>query len=153
MEQRLKERQSRNCPNLDSIPCTGTTLQHYSWCHVVLADRSLAWWYSERLYQHLTETDADIHSQSMNWAHEPLWKSQGRTEGAEGDGNPIGRTTVLTNRTTQTSQRLSHQPKSIHGLVLGPCYIGSRGLSCLASVEGMCLILWSPGAPREAGML
>jgi hypothetical protein len=32
---------------------------HYYWCHVVLADRSLAWLSPERQYQQLTETDAD----------------------------------------------------------------------------------------------
>jgi hypothetical protein len=45
----------------------------------------------------------------------------------------IGRTTVLTNQAPQNSQRLSYKPKSMHGLVLEPQYIFSRGLPCLAS--------------------
>jgi hypothetical protein len=36
---------------------------------------------------------------------------RGRTEGAEGDYNPIGKTTVSTNWTPQSSQRLSQKPK------------------------------------------
>ena len=44
----------------------------------------------------------------------PQWKSEGRTEGAEGDGNSTGRTTISTNWTPQNSQGLRHQPKSIH---------------------------------------
>jgi hypothetical protein len=36
--------------------------------------------------------------------------------------------------TPGSSQRLSHQLKSIHGLVQGPWHICSRGLPCLASV-------------------
>jgi hypothetical protein len=41
-----------------------------------------------------------------------------RTEGAEDICNPIRRR-ILTNKTTQSSQGLNHQPKSIHGGVHG----------------------------------
>ena len=42
-------------------------------------------------------------------------------------------------------RRLSHQPKSIHGLVHGPHYICSRGLPYLASVEGEAIVnAWYP---------
>jgi hypothetical protein len=64
---------------------------------------------------------------------DPHIRVRGRIEG-EGDVNTIGRTTVLT-QTSQSSQRLSHQLKIIHGLVLGPGHTCSRGLSFLASVE------------------
>jgi hypothetical protein len=37
-------------------------------------------------------------------------------------------------QTPQSSQRLSHKPKSIHELVRGPWHLCSRGLLCLASV-------------------
>jgi hypothetical protein len=39
-------------------------------------------------------------------------RAWGRTEGAEGDCNPIRRT-ISTNWTTQSTQGLNHQPKSI----------------------------------------
>jgi hypothetical protein len=42
LEQRL--------PHLGSISCTGTTPQQYYCCHAVLADRSLACQYSEKVY-------------------------------------------------------------------------------------------------------
>jgi hypothetical protein len=41
MGQRLKERPSRDCPTLESIPSEDTKLQHYCGCQEVLADRSL----------------------------------------------------------------------------------------------------------------
>ena len=37
-------------------------------------------------------------------------------------------------QTPGTSQRLSHQPKSIQGLIQGPQHIFSRGLPCLALI-------------------
>jgi hypothetical protein len=64
------------------------------------------------------------------------------TEGAEGDCNPIGRTTISTNQTTQSSQGLNHQPKSIHGrsMVLAT-YVAEDGLNW-HQWEGRCLALW-----------
>jgi hypothetical protein len=81
-----------------------------------------------RLYQQLTQTDADSHSQTLDGGQYPNGRARGRTEGAEGVCNPIGRTTISTNQTPQSSQRLSHQPKTIHRLVHGPLHICSRGL-------------------------
>ena len=52
------------------------------------------------------------------------------TEGIEGVCNPIGRTTVSTNQTPQSSQGLSHQPRSTYG---SSC-ICSRGWPCQASI-------------------
>jgi hypothetical protein len=66
LEQRLKERLTSDWANLGSIPCTHTKSRHYYWCHIVLVDRNLAWLSSERLYQQLTETDADTYSQSVD---------------------------------------------------------------------------------------
>jgi hypothetical protein len=41
MEQRLKERPSRDCPTLPSIPSTDTKPRHYFCCQDVIADRNL----------------------------------------------------------------------------------------------------------------
>jgi hypothetical protein len=41
MEQRLKERPSRDCPTCASIPYTVTKPRHYCGCYEVLADRIL----------------------------------------------------------------------------------------------------------------
>jgi hypothetical protein len=53
------------------------------------------------------------------------------TEGAEGDGNPIGKTTISTN---QSTQGLNHQPKSTHGGTHGSSHICSRGWPCWTSL-------------------
>ena len=61
-----------------------------------------------------------------------------RTEGAEGVYNPKGRTTISIIQTPphpQSSQGLSHQPRSTHG----SSYICSRGWPCQASVGGEVL--------------
>jgi hypothetical protein len=49
MEQRLKERSSRDCPTWVSIPYTVTKPRYYCGCQEVLADRSLIWLPPERL--------------------------------------------------------------------------------------------------------
>jgi hypothetical protein len=41
VEQRLKERPSRDCPIWESIPYTDTNPRYYCGCQEVLADRSL----------------------------------------------------------------------------------------------------------------
>jgi hypothetical protein len=56
-----------------------------------------------------------------------------RTEGAEGVCYPIGRTTIST-KTTQSSQGLTHQPKSTHGGTHGSSRICSRGMPCGTSM-------------------
>ena len=44
---------------------------------------------------------------------DPNGRVRGRTKGAEGDCNPIGRT-ISTYQTTQNSQRLNHQPPRVY---------------------------------------
>jgi hypothetical protein len=60
----------------------------------VLADKSLALLSSERLYQQLTETDADTYRNHWTEIRNPYGRVRGRIEGAKGGGNPIGRTSV-----------------------------------------------------------
>ena len=59
-----------------------------------------------------------------------------RTEGSERVCKHIGRTTISTNQTPQTSQRLNHQPKSTHGGTHGSGLICNIGLPYLASIGG-----------------
>jgi hypothetical protein len=61
----------------------------------VLANRSLIWLFPERFSHHLTNTDADTLSQ----LRVPNGRARERTEGAEGDLNPKGRT-ISTSWTT-----------------------------------------------------
>jgi hypothetical protein len=58
-----------------------------------------------------------------------------RTKGVEDVGNPIGRTTISTNQTLQSSQGLNHQPKSTHGGSHGPSRICSTGWFCGITVR------------------
>jgi hypothetical protein len=54
-----------------------------------------------------------------------------KTDGSEGVCNPIGRTTISTN---QSSQGLEHQPRSTRGVIHGSSHICSRGWPCWASI-------------------
>jgi hypothetical protein len=81
----------------------------------------------------------------------PNGRVRGRTEGAEGVCNSIGRTTILTNQTSQSSQGLNHQPKSIHGGIHVSRCTCTRGLPYLASMspcscEGLMM-------PQHKGLL
>ena len=61
----------------------------------MLADRSLAWLSTERLHQKLTETNAETYSQLIGLRLGDLYRrDRGRTEGAQGDCNPIERITL-----------------------------------------------------------
>jgi hypothetical protein len=64
-----------------------------------------------------------------NWTEprDPNGRARGRTERAEGDFNLIGRT-MSTNQTTQSSQRLIHQPKSMEGSNAPDTYITVNAL-------------------------
>jgi hypothetical protein len=62
-----------------------------------------------------------------------------RTEGAEGVCNPIGRTTISTIQTPQSSQGLNHQQTSTHGGTHGSSCICIRGWPYLASMGGDAL--------------
>jgi hypothetical protein len=89
----------------------------------------------------LPETDkyrgrcSDDHSQPLEY-EVPNWGVKERTEGTERVCNPIGRAKVLINQTPQSSQELSHQPKSNHGVTHGSSCICSRRWPCCTSVGG-----------------
>ena len=66
VEQRLKEKPSRDCPIWGSIPYTVTKLGLYCGCQQVLADRSLIYLSPKRLCQSLTNTEVDALSQPLD---------------------------------------------------------------------------------------
>ena len=76
-------------------------------------------------------------------------KVRGRAEGAEGDCNPVGRTTISTNQTPQSSQRLNHQTKSIHGQFNGSARYVSEDHLIWHQWEGRCLVLWRLHSPKK----
>jgi hypothetical protein len=62
---------------------------------------------------------------------------RGRSEGTEADGNPVGRTTVLTNLDLWELSE-ANPPTKEHkcmGWSVAPWHICSRGLICLTLVE------------------
>jgi hypothetical protein len=63
----------------------------------VLADRRQVELSPERLCQSLTNKESDAYSQPSEH-RDPNRGVRGRTEGAEGVYNPIGRTTISTNQ-------------------------------------------------------
>jgi hypothetical protein len=66
----------------------------------------------------------------------PNGRVTGRTEGAEGNCNSIGRT-ISTDWITQSSQGLNYQPKRT--LLHGSSYICSKGWPYLAFMGGKAL--------------
>jgi len=68
----------------------------------------------------------------------PSGRTRGRTEGVENICNAIERT-ISTKHNAQSSQRLNHQPKSIHGDIHDSKYICSRGLPYRTSMGGETL--------------
>jgi hypothetical protein len=67
-----------------------------------------------------------------------IGRARGRTKGTDGDYNLIARK-VSTNWTTQITQELNHQPKSIHGRSQDSRYICSRGWHYLISIGAEAL--------------
>jgi hypothetical protein len=70
------------------------------------------------LYQLLNNTHAN------HWIElgDPSVRAMGRTEGTEGDCNPIRRT-ISIKWNPLSSRELNHKPKSIHGGIYGSRYI------------------------------
>jgi hypothetical protein len=75
-------------PNTDTITHAMLCLQ--TWTYT-------AWLSSERLYQQLIETNANTHSQALDWDQNPYGRVRGNSEGTEADGCTIERPTELTN--------------------------------------------------------
>jgi hypothetical protein len=65
MEQRSKERPSRDYPTWESIPYSVTKPRHYCRCQEVVAERSLIKLSLERPSQSLTNTEVDAHSPTI----------------------------------------------------------------------------------------
>jgi hypothetical protein len=62
MEQRLKERPSKDCPMWGFIPYTVFKPRHYCGCQELYADRSLIQLSPDRPFQSLTNTEAGARS-------------------------------------------------------------------------------------------
>jgi hypothetical protein len=140
LEQRPKERPSRDHPTMQSIPCANTKPWQYCSCQNVLAVLWEAGSPNTWLRQmHIQQTIG----LSLGIPMEELGKGQKELKEPHRKNN--------SNWTPHNSQRLSHQPKSIHGVVCGSCYIHSRGLPYLASLGGDALGPVEVWCPRLGG--
>jgi hypothetical protein len=102
IEQRLKERPSRDCPTWGFIPYTVTKPRHYCGCQEVHAERGLMWLSSERSCQSLTIQKWML---TANYWTKHRVINRGvrkRTKGDEGVCNRTGRITISTNQTPRT---------------------------------------------------
>ena len=64
--------------------------------------------FSEKLYQHLTQTHIDTHFQALDWGQGSLWQVKGRIEGAKGIVTSLEDPQCQLNWTPQSSQRPSY---------------------------------------------
>jgi hypothetical protein len=91
VEQRLKERPSRDCPTWGFTPYTATTPRNYGRYREVLGEGSLIWLSPERLYQSQTKTEAE--ACNKHWTDQltlvPDGGVQEGTRGAVGVFSPM----------------------------------------------------------------
>jgi hypothetical protein len=91
---------------------------------------------------------------------EPNGRIKGRTEGGEGDCNPIGKTTISTHLMSApnpfpnpSSQVLNHQTKSTQGEIHWSSLVCSKGLPYLALMGGEDHSSVEPWCPSMGGIL
>ena len=109
---------SIKCKMCDEIVCfTG------AWYSCLLRGSARAWTIQILMYAPNQQTE-----------HRDPSGVRGRTYGAEGVCNSIGRTTKLANQAPQISQGLNHQLKSTHVVTHVSSCTCSRGLPYLASM-------------------
>jgi hypothetical protein len=90
-----------------------------------------------------------LKSQNCQAEHgDPNGRVRRRTEEAEGNCNPIGRTIILTNGTPPELPEQNHQPKMVDGSMAPATYIAGN---CLIwhQWEVKPLVLWKLDAPAK----
>jgi hypothetical protein len=78
----------------------------------------------------------------------PNGRVRGRAEGAEGDCNPIGRTTESTNQTPKSS-KLNHHQRVYIGQSMGPSTLVTEDCLIWHQWEGRYLVIWRLDAPER----
>jgi hypothetical protein len=115
----------------------------------MLIEQILAWLFSQRPYQQLTDTDTDNYTHPLDWSQGSLcW-----IEEADGESGPIGRSTVSTNPDPRELLETELPTRSIHNPIWGRWYVYSRGLPGLALVGVDALKPQEPWSLREGGGL
>ena len=90
VEQKLKERSSRDFPTWGFIPYTVTKCRDYCGCQEVHADKSLICLSPGRFCQSLTNTEVDARSHPLDLAQGPRWRSWRRDWRSWGGLQPHG---------------------------------------------------------------
>lgn len=140
-----KKMTSRDFPTYTSIQSADTKPVYYCWCQEAWYGCSLKGSTSTWPIQMLI-----LIANHETVPRDPSVTTRGRTEGAEGDYNPIGRT-ISTNHTTQSSHRLNNWSKSIHGGIHNSRYAFSITWPYLTSVWGKALgpmEIWCPNVEK-----
>jgi hypothetical protein len=123
----------------------------------MLVDWNLVWLSSERLpwaaeWNRCRET----HRQTLDRAQESCEGVGRRIRGSGGGRNSTGRPTESITYTLGGSQRLDHQPKSIHGLDLGPlaqmCSRCMAWSSCRSPNSKSRSCPWPCSLPASSGL-
>ena len=146
MEQRLKERPSRDCPTSGSNPHTVTKPRHYLGCWEVLADRSLIWCILK------CSSRASQIQRQMPRCSQPTFELRTGSPGDElekgmkelrGPTAPcVGGATVSTIQTPEArGDWTTHQRVHIERLMALAVYVAEDGLVG-HQWEERCLILW-----------
>jgi hypothetical protein len=109
--------------------------------------------------QSLTNTEADVCSQPLDWARDPWWRSWKRDWRMSGDLKSYGRNISVKqpdspHPTPRSSQWLDHQLKSTHEGTYGSGSICGRRWPCWTSVGGVALGpegVWCPSVGEYQG--
>ena len=122
-------------PNLGSISWLGMRSWHSHWYYVVLVDRSRTCLSSEIPNQRLTKRCRYLQPSVGLRSGTPIKDLGGGLKELKGIATPEEGQQCQQTWTPDISQRLSHKPKTIHGLTWDPWHICNRELSCLATVR------------------
>jgi hypothetical protein len=141
VEQKLKEKSSKDWSTWGSITYTATKCGCYCGFWEGLGNGSLIWLSSERLCQCLSNTGMDAHSQPTDWAWGSLMKElQKRLRSWEElVCSPMEGAMVSSGQKPWSSWGLNHQPKNTHGGTHGVGIICSSGWPCCTSLGGEAL--------------
>jgi hypothetical protein len=148
VEQRVKDRPSRDCPTWGSIPYTVSKFRH------LLMPRSACWQESDIAVS--WETPPEPGKYRGRCLQLNIWLSTGSLM-EDIEKELIGfafhrRNNSINQPDPQSSQGLNHQPKSTHGGTDDSNYICSRGWPCWSSMGGETLGPVKAGCPSVGGM-
>jgi hypothetical protein len=82
-------------------------------------------------------------------SEDPYGRVRGRTKGAEGDCNPIGRKQISTNWTLRAPRDKATNQRAYMGWSMAPTTYVAEDSLVWPQWEGMCLVLWRLDATEK----